>query len=187
VKLNTYFQIQPSVKKEWSNIFTPLFLFTASYFLVLTLVLTNILRILGTWNPTVGDIYGFYTWLDFSESIRADGRTSGIYCLPNNTPGVGLAWPVQLWATEWTTMENSRQVQEIFLFCKCPRATLGPNHLPTKCAPATLSQQVKWSRGEPDRSLPSTMQVENGCSCISALSCAFMSCAKRLDSYSFFE
>ena len=67
MKLSTYFRIQPRVKKTWSNIFTPLCLFTASSFLVLTVVLTNTLRILGTWNPTVGDIYGFYTWLDFSE------------------------------------------------------------------------------------------------------------------------
>lgn len=65
------------------------------------------LRVLGTWNPIVGDIYGFYTWIVLSESpplqvmsIQANGRTSGMYCLPNNTPGVGLARPVQLWATD---------------------------------------------------------------------------------------
>jgi lipopolysaccharide export LptBFGC system permease protein LptF len=59
VKISTYFRIQSRVKKEWRNISTPLYRFTASPFLVLTLVLTNILRILGSWNPTVGDIYGF--------------------------------------------------------------------------------------------------------------------------------
>jgi hypothetical protein len=66
-------------------------------------------------------------------------------------------------------------------FLQMPQADSGaypPSY--QMCTWGTMSQEVTWPRGEPDRSLPSAMRVENDCICISAPTCAFLSCTKDL-------
>lgn len=77
----------------------------------------------------------------------------GRYCFERNKekqPGWGKRYVDQ--TSGWTTDEswfNSRYVQEIFLFYKAPRPTLGPTQLPIQWVPRALFPGIKrpmsWS------------------------------------------